>query len=39
MSDSTGKKFGLLFDIDGVLLRGKEPIDVAPEAMKMIYQV
>jgi len=38
MSDSTGKKFGLLFDIDGVLLRGKEPIDVAPEAMKMIYQ-
>ena len=33
------KKFGLLFDIDGVLLRGKEPISVAPEAMKMIYQV
>ena len=33
------KKFGLLFDIDGVLLRGKEPIPVAADAMKMIYKV
>ena len=33
------KEFGLLFDIDGVLLRGKEPIDVAAEAMQMIYKV
>jgi len=32
-------KFGLLFDIDGVLLRGKEPIPVAAEALKMVYQV
>merc|ERR1711962_1398357 len=32
------KKFGLLFDIDGVLLRGKEPIPVAADAMKMIYK-
>jgi len=32
------KEFGLLFDIDGVLLRGKEPIDVAAEAMQMIYK-
>ena len=35
----TQKEFGLLFDIDGVLLRGKEPIDVAAEAMQMIYKV
>jgi len=31
-------KFGCLFDIDGVLLRGKTPIPVAAEAMKMIYK-
>ena len=32
-------KFGCLFDIDGVLLRGKTPIPVASEALKMIYKV
>ena len=32
-------KFGCLFDIDGVLLRGKTPIPVAAEALKMIYKV
>jgi len=31
-------KFGLLFDIDGVLLRGKTPIPEAIDAMKMVYK-
>lgn len=35
---SSQKKFGLLFDIDGVLLRGKTPIPEAIEAMKMVYK-
>merc|ERR1712130_794135 len=38
MSDNNDLKFGCLFDIDGVLLRGKTPIPVAAEAMKMIYK-
>jgi ribonucleotide monophosphatase NagD (HAD superfamily) len=32
-------KFGLLFDIDGVLLRGKTPIPVAKEAIQMAVKV
>lgn len=31
-------KFGIVLDIDGVLLRGKKPISGAPEALKLLHQ-
>jgi hypothetical protein len=30
--------FGIAFDIDGVLLRGREPIGRAPESLARLYK-
>ncbi|XP_073293345.1 mitochondrial hydrolase YKR070W-like isoform X1 [Primulina huaijiensis] len=36
-STSTRNSFGIAFDIDGVILRGKNPIGNSPRALKRLY--